>query len=1133
MSRGGQGASESELRQNWELVDNDLIGSHSEALRQLGTHHRLPIHVATGYVGLDGLVELARAGLSLDTEVRLLLGAQPSFDELGAGRPPALRIRERFAQSIAALRRERNFGAFPSQRRRQLERVVEMLKRDATEVRRYVKRFLHGKAYIFAEFQHDGPLGAAVVTSANLTAAGLHTNMELGMVHYQPGVVKMTLDWYERLWDDADDFKDELLELLLPEEQSATPYEIYLRALYEYFGDDEVGAIAGESGLAGFQRDGYLRARAIMERYGGVLYADGVGMGKTEIGIEFIREFERSRGQHVLVIAPASLKESLWSERIRQERLGAQVISYHGLAMDLQVAAPPSAGGPRSTRRVMSLDKSAYKLVVVDEAHAFRNATNTWWAALDRLMTSPPGEEPKRLLMLTATPVNNTLWDLHNLFMLFARHDAAFAGDPLRIRSLKRHFKEAGATIEKQKLEQNKPSPAHLFKLLDALVVRRQRDYVMRHHRGEKLAGGVEVKFPEPRLTERRYDVDTAHPGAVGEIREAIDGLTMARYRPSAYTGDGTQSNTENYNAEFWRSMLLKRLESSWPAALTTAKRSLERNEAVLAKVVATANLTDDDLQADDSDDADEQEEFSEAVRESISDSKGNKWDPAELTPEFARDVRHDISMFKQITSRLEALGRGTDEKLLALREIFAETPSQKAVIFTQFKDTAEYLRKAFQHDPSLLNGRKWYAIIGSETPTQERQRAIDRFCPGGDIDGAAPPVRAEDEVDVLLSTDVLSEGQNLQQAQAVISYDMPWNPQRVVQRNGRVIRLRSQHDEVYLYTLLLEDGELDGLLALEARIRAKIDAANAAVGMESQVLESADAVQQTFESTEEELERLAKEYYEENKEFADRIVHGDESLLDETESGTNAAYLGEEYRADLREARKSGVLDEIKQLPWGIGAAFVHERKLSGLPAVFFACQTKTGEHYIRMVAKDGKLLEDIEDPEMLLRIKPADQFDGAKTGQVPLEELHGWDLADLFDVAAASIVEEHNALSDPKNIEPQVKLVQRWAIEVLKHAQLESGGPELQLAVDALRVDRTTAVQRALSGLRREYPVVEKMTRVQYSECAGMIMAITEEHGLAPVEMPEPTVAITKDDIGVVCYQVVGARDSDLRKV
>lgn len=1063
----------------WELVDNDELGTHREALAELGSLHGLPIHIATGYVGLDGLQSLAGVGVASESSFRLLLGATPSSDDI-TPKPPS-GAADRFAQSMSNLRRSRDFGAFPEARRQQLEQIHAFIARDTTHVRRYVERFLHGKAYIFAEYDNSGGHRSALVTSANLTGAGLNSNLELGMVHYQPNVVGMTLDWYDRLWEQSEDFKEALLDLLLPNIPEVDPETVYLRALYELFGE-EPDQDDTETELQGFQRDGYLRAKSIMDRHGGVLYADGVGMGKTEIGVEFVRDFMLNKGQQVLVIAPASLRDGLWTGRLAAANVRSDVVSYNELANDVQLSESASA------RRHLEVDKDAYRLVVVDEAHAYRNADSTWWLALDRLMSGTP----KSLLMLTATPVNNTLWDLHSLFLLFARHDAAFANEPLRIPSLRQYFHDAGAT------DADLLSPGRLFKLMDSLVVRRHREFVMKHYPGETIGGGIPVKFPTPKLIECRYDLDEELSGATQSLVTQIESLTMARYQPSAYLINGDPDQGEVYNAGFLQSMLLKRLESSWYAALRTVERMRVYTEVVIAAfedqgVVPTSRFIEEVLKNEDGGDSYSSEALESAVTRAVGFISAES-----LTPDYIVDVKKDLKTLKSMQEGIEELGSHPDPKLGALAQVMRSSTAKKVVVFTQFKETADYLKCKIEADPQLLNGRGWTSVIGSETTQRDRIDAVQRFVPGAEVEGT--PQRSDgDEVDVLLSTDVLSEGQNLQQAQAVVSYDMPWNPQRVVQRNGRVIRLKSRHDEVYLYTLLAEQGALTEILKLEAKLQAKIEAANASIGMENPVLESVEQEQRNFATLED---------------FTNRLSGGDSTLLDESEAGLNAAFSGEDFRADLKRARVEGDLGFVKELPWGVGSAFIQQRNFEGLPAVFFACRTSTDQRYWRMVSKDGRILKELDDLEMLLRIRPED------SESIPITE--DWDLSALFDVAAKDIVRQHNALSDPAAIDAALPSSQRWAVERLRQASTANKDGDYETAESSLRAGRNRRVIRELSRIRSDFADGNAMTIL---ECADQIVDVANRFGLAPVELPEPTSEITVDDLGVVCYQVVEA--------
>ena len=1056
----------------YELVDNNLFGRHRDALDALATQHDIPISIATGFINLDGLNSLALTAQSVEVPIRLMIGATPQPGEL-PGQPDA-RVIDHFTASVKNLRGERDFEAFPKERREKLDRVTQFIQSNQVDIRRYVSRFLHGKAYIFGEPEIDFPLGAALVSSANLTGAGLTSNLELGMVQYQPNVVAMTLEWYQGLWDDAQDFKDELLELLEPDIPESDPYTIFLRALYEYYGDDFDDQTPIDSpSLTSFQRDGYARARRILDNRGGVLYADGVGMGKTEIGVEFVREFMHNQGQQVLVIAPAQLRDNLWTQRLAEANLRTDIVSFQQLANDRQLSND-------STQRILQVDKDVYRLVVIDEAHAYRNSDNSWYVALDRLMSGTS----KKLLMLTATPVNNSLWDLHNLFLLFARHDGAFADAPLRIPSLRKFFSSAGANNPEE------VSEPHLFPLIDALTVRRDRRFVVTRYPNERFKDGTRVVFPAPNLIEQRYDLDDAYPGLVKEISKNIGALTMARYRHEAYLIGGQESASQETIAAFMQSMLLKRFESSWFSALRTVERMITAIEKMLASVkqhgVVPIGSAIEDVRIDADQGIIIQDELFEGI-----DSLGDFIAADKFDDTFVEHLENDLSRLGDIEARLRCLEDRLDPKIETLKRVMATTPSKKVAIFSSFGDTIDYLVHRIKADPSILNGRSWTSVVGGDTDPNQRARAVERFCPASESETQnGNTTRPDDEVDVLISTDVLSEGQNLQKAQAVLSYDMPWNPQRVVQRNGRVIRLRSPHDVAFLYTLIPVQGELEPLLHLESNIQAKIIAANASIGMESPVLQKTDA---------------ESRIYADLQNFTNRLATGDTSLLDEE---MNAAFAGEFFRAELMRAHQEGELQRIRDLPWGIGAAFVPASTSLTEPTVFFACRTRNDERYWRMVSKSGNVI-DAEDLEIMFHINPS--------GQPGYDIPSDIDFDRLFNIAAEDIVETHNQLTDPTALEGTVPASQRWALEILTSPEAPEG-QQYDDAHASLSIGRNQRVRRALSELRKEHTAGMTIT-----ETAARILEIVKDFGLAPVDPPTPPKPITPDDLGVVCYQVV----------
>lgn len=1039
--------------------------THATALAyltgDLAAHH--PLAVATGYLNLGGLYHLALA-VEDDRRIRLLLGAAPD-PGLGAQFPM-----QRFELALRALQGERDLARFPPSRAaRQLALVDGWLVNPAVEVRRYLTTFLHGKAYLFGTVE-DGR--AALVTSANLTGAGLFRNRELGLVHYDPPVASAAIEWFERLWAEAADYKDELRGLLFPDPGLVDPQTVYLRALLELYGEEletplpeaTVTAVA----LAPFQRDGYERARRILARHHGVVYADGVGTGKTEIGLAFIEEYALRRGNHALVVAPAQLATT-WRERIDQARLPAQVVSYQELSSDEQLA--PDAA--RRRRRLHNA-RDSYRLVVVDEGHALRNPDTTWYRAMERLL----GGERKDLVLLTATPINNGLWDLYHLVMAFARHDRAFAAD--RIPSVRELFVRAGANER----DPENLDPDTLFPLADAVSVRRDRRFIEDTYPGATFPDGTPVRFPHPNLATERYDLDTVHPGLFAAITGSIDALSMARYRPSAYELGAEEEPAEAALGGLLKSGILKRFESCWWACLQTVSRMVYAHDAFLTAWDEGVVPSRAALRAAALEEVDDAGVATWVAEDLIGDPKTRP--VTDFHPGYRNAVLRDHELLARIRDRLATVDPATDPKLALLRHLLDVAPAQKIAVFASFGDTVSYLN---HHLPDRAGGRERAAVIGGETDPDTRTATLARFCPETVVrPGYRPP---DGEVDLLLSTDVLSEGQNLQEAAAVVSYDMPWNPQRVVQRNGRVIRLKSPHDEVWLTTLLPEPGELEDLLRLEAAIRRKILAASV-YGMESGVIDDVEP---------------------ELRAYAERLAAGDETLLDEAGDDGAGTFAGESLRAELMRAIGEGELNRLRSLPWGIGAGF---RQAAGVPSVgapgwFFACRTRGGQRYWRYVEADAGVIT--TDSDILRRINP-----GAAPPADADPAVVGIDLETAWRAAAVSIVEEHNRRADPRADEERIGPAQRFALDLLRDPTvlLPSGAAE---AEEALSVERGSTVRQALSDVR----TLVAEGAVSRDEAARRVVDVVAGFGLQAVEPPPVLEPIEESDIGVVCWMAV----------
>ena len=1027
------------------------------------------LSIAVGYVNLGGLHHLALA-VEDDRKVRLLLGAEP-HPGLGARLPIPL-----FNLALEGLARDRDLSRFPPSRAvGDLATVKSWLKRPQVEVRRYGKGFLHGKAYLFGD---GDDARAALVTSANLTRAGLSANLELGLVHYDPAPAILAVAWFDKLWDQAEDYKSKLLRRLFPRPSLIDPHTVHMRALLELFGD-QIGQPGERSlhhvKLARFQRDGFNRALRIVETHGGVIYADGVGTGKTEIGLAFIEEYALQRGTHALVVAPAQLTE-YWRVRIDQARLPAQVVSYHQLASDEQLAPDAKRRG-----RHLSNDKNTYRLVVVDEGHTLRTPDTTWYRAMSRLL----GGDRKGLVLLTATPINNGLWDLYHLVMAFAGHDRAFARHG--IPSLRDLFIRAGANER----DPENLNPDILFPLADKVSVRRDRRFIEQNYPRAPFPDGTLVSFPEPVMQTERYDLDMAFPGVVSDIAGTISELKMARYRPSAYMLDREKSVSEETLGGLVQSGVLKRFESCWEACLHTVKRMLRAHDAFLeawdqGKVPGPEALRE--AAQTEVDDAG----LAEWVLETLEDDDSFTVDM--FDPSYRDDVSSDRNLLLKVETRLKALNPDDDPKLALLQRLIEESPSDKIAIFSTFADTVRYLD---EHLPTVVGARERATVIGADTDPDKRTELLARFCPETVVrPGYEPP---DGEVGLLLTNDVLSEGQNLQQAAAVISYDMPWNPQRVVQRNGRVIRLKSHHKQVYLATMLPEKGDLEAILKLETTIQRKIVAART-YGMEFDVIDG-----------------VGDEIDERVRSYSQRLEDGDPSLLDETDPTDNLhAFSGETPRDILARAASEGEIKRLKRLPWGIGAVFEQADGVPsvGPPGIFFACRTKTGEVYWRYVVDEayrrGTDNGLVGEEATILRVINPGEARGVEHPPVNLEQ--------AWEVAVQSICHEHNSLAESQSSDEPVGDNQQWALQMLRDSDV-ARPEEAGKAEEALKVARSQPVRRDLGSIKRE----TEDGSITRAKAAEKIVEVVKSSGLRRVEPPPPLEPITNDDVGVVCWMAV----------
>lgn len=545
--------------------------------------------------------------------------------------------------------------------------------------------------------------------------------------------------------------------------------------------------------LTAFQEEGARRVREILARRGGAILADAVGLGKTYIAVDILEE--RIRWAHdAVVIVPASVRRS-WRPLLRRlDRAVSGAGATPGRARDRRSRLVSHA---QLSRGVGIRPADGPRLIVVDEAHRFRNPTTRRYRGLARLVHGPEaGRRPVELLLVTATPVNNSVLDLYHLLRLFLRDDAL---SDVGVPSLLAAFRpDAGAPAVRfaGDVSRGDEAPprydaARVRAVTRAVQVRRTRGMVEARF-GGIVGSGDPVGFPRraPPSFERYMDP------RLGEAVECIEALELRVYETAG---------------PLVRLGLLKRMDSSAAAFVASVARLQAALDAVADAAEGGRLLRPDGRPH--AGDADPLQLF---LLDVVAEAAPPDVDLAAL----AASCRRDLLVLQGLAGRAPA-----DAKSVALRRLLERLRGEKVVVFTEYRDTAEDLARR-------LAGRFRVGRVDGSGAWLGRRRAgrravVDRFAPAAN-GRPSPPDR--ERVDVLISTDVLSEGLNLQDARHVVSYDLPWNPVRLLQRVGRVDRLGSPHAVVYPHLFVPADG-LDAVLGLTRRLRTKLDGIAVAVG--------------------------------------------------------------------------------------------------------------------------------------------------------------------------------------------------------------------------------------------------------------------------------------------------------------
>jgi hypothetical protein len=877
----------------FDNIDNSLLPELKNVLA-----HSVRADFCVGYFNLRGWRQIDQ---QIDTwsgqdgnACRLLVGMHQSperglrerlataFRDEGIDNARALELKKALAEEF---REQLSIGAPSNADEAGLRRLARQIRSGKVVVKLFLRHPLHAKLYLL---HRPDPVNPKVgfVGSSNLTFAGLSCQGELNVDVMDHDACDKLAAWFEARWSDrwCIDISDELATIIEESwagESLVQPYHVYLKIAYHLAQEARLGqsefripAVFGDK-LFDFQTSAVKVAAHHLNKRGGVVIGDVVGLGKSIMASALLKILEESDGRS-LIICPKNLVE-MWEDYVETYNLSAKIVSLSRVESEL----------PELRR---------YRTVLIDESHNLRNREGKRYKVIEDYIRS----NDSQCILLSATPYNKSFIDLSSQLRLFIEDDQDIGLRPeAMIRAI------GGETEFVRKHQCNVRSVPAFEKsdqaddwreLMRLYMIRRTRGFIIQNYAqtdnatGRKyisFSDGTRSYFPgrEPKSGKFHInDDDPLDPYAKAysnKVVSAIDSLTLPRYGLANYLNPDPKNPPTPMEDTimdglgragirlmgFCKTNLFKRLESGGPAFIQSLERHIMRNlvylhalENDLPVPIGTQDaelldMSDEDADSEAVGSLFESGEYEgletkddlasaqiERLREQAAFIYGVyantkkrrfKWLKANLFKrKLANDLSKDVSVLREVLDFCGEWDEARDTKLKALVELArVDHPIDKILVFTQFADTARYLEQALQK----AGVSSVAAVTGaSENPT----RLAWRFSPKSNHKEKV--AQAEGELRVLIATDVLSEGQNLQDCAIIVNFDLPWAIIRLIQRAGRVDRIGQQADTIHCYSFLPADG-VERIIRLRSRVRARLKENQEVVGSDEAFFEDDD----------------------------------------------------------------------------------------------------------------------------------------------------------------------------------------------------------------------------------------------------------------------------------------------------
>jgi hypothetical protein len=830
-----------------------------------------------------------------------------------------------------------------------IERMVEI-----RSIRQ--SNFLHGKAY----HVENGNASSAILGSSNFTVPGLglgtNSNIELNLVVDSDRDRKDLKAWFNEVWGDetlSKDVKQEVLTYLRRLAAPNTPQFIYFLTLFHLFRDELEGSKDVDESLKrttllesqvwkmlySFQRDGAKGVINKLIEFNGCILADSVGLGKTFEALAVIKYFEL-RNERVLVICPKKLRPN-WTVFRSNSRLNP--LLEDGFGFDVVCHTDLSrTSGPSGDIDLEHFNWHNYSLVVIDESHNFRNNAvgkpkedgTPRKTRYERLLEEviQKGQRTK-VLLLSATPVNNQIADLRNQISFIAggdvardttgEHDGVFK-EKLGIPSIKETTRKAQAKFtnwtKKPAGERKARDLIHelgsdFFKLLDGLSIARSRSQIKRYYAKEmeRLGGfprrekplseypridlrGDFISFEELDAKISELKLSLYHPST--KLKKNLPPEVLARY--AAKIGNFNQEGRERILICMMKINFLKRLESSIDSFRTTLERTIEKIDKLETKIQAFESERDKNPTLDFANLSEEDFDDLDLDPEDLEIGGKHKINLAHLNlPEWLLAVRQDRAQLQNLLDHSRPVVPARDAKLARVRELIAAKaaspaenidgkPVRKVILFTAFADTARYLHDNLAawakdtlgiHTALVCGGGHYKTSLGKA----DLEHILTNFSPISKKRDRQPELPQDQEIDLLIATDCISEGQNLQDCDLLINYDIHWNPVRIIQRFGRIDRIGSRNKSVSLVNFW-PTKDLDAYLNVKNRVEDRMALVDLTASGEDNLLASdqiEDLIKADLHYRNKQLKDLQKGVVDFDEEDPEGISLADFSLTD------------------------------------------------------------------------------------------------------------------------------------------------------------------------------------------------------------------------------------------------------------